>query len=156
MKRDWMISLVTILALGLMFISLVNLMFGCSGVQIDGEVNDTEAFIIEETVDAFGYGLGLVAYKDPELRKDVETYYHLISEQGITMAGLNALFSKYADQDPAYELMIYKLTRLIKRMGGTVLPDGTIETLGAITKEHLEIGKNSYLLAIKTAEVANE
>lgn len=129
------------------------LVAGCStigSVQISDETKD---ILMEESIDAIGYTLGLLAAKDPDLRKDIEYYYKTVESGNYTLVALNLIFKKYSEEDAAYKLLIYKVSGLIKRLGGEVLPDGTIESLGGITKEHLEIGKNAYLLAINTSEV---
>lgn len=151
-KRDfWQFIWVCVIVVGM--ISSYIMLSACSttgGLQL----NVDNEFLIEQTVDTLGYSVGLLAYKDPELRKDVEYNYKMVKDNGLTMAMLNALMDKYASKDIAYQLLVYKLAGLIEHMGGQVLPDGTIESLGDITDKHLEVGKNAYLLAIKNSEVS--
>ena len=103
-------------------------------------------------MDAIGYTLGLLAAEDPALKADIEAYYNQIKAGNLTLVVLNELLQQYSQKNLAYKLLVYKVSGLVQRMGGEVLPDGTIESLGEITSKHLEIGKNAYLLAISTSE----
>lgn len=143
---------VTLILIG-MLISFAIFTNGCA--TTGGTGSETTDIIIEETIDAFGYTLGLMAAKDPELKADIKKYYTLVETGEFTLAALNILLKEYSQENVAYQVLIYKMNSLVKRLGGEVLPDGTITSLGRITKEHLEIGKNSYLLALNNAEVIN-
>lgn len=141
----------------IVLLSLVVLVFGCATTE-DGNVsidldNDTAKILIEESIDTFGYSLGLMAAKDPQLKAEIETYYATIQAGEFTLTALNVLLQKYSSENVAYQVLIYKVSGLVKRVGGTVLDDGTITSLGDITQKHLDIGKNAYLLALKTSGV---
>ena len=131
------------------FVLLIMVLFfisGCAGLQL----NDTQDLIVEQTIDTFGYTLGLFAVKDDIFKEQVEMYYTRVKSEGITTAVANEILFKFKDTDIAYQVLAYKMVSLIKLMGGQIAPDGTIEDFGRLTDKYLEIGKLAYLTAIQT------
>lgn len=142
----------------IMSIFLVALM-GCAmipsgGIHIDPET--AQGIIIEQSVDTFGYTLGLFAAKDPAFKSEVEYYYKEVKLNGFTTAVVNEIMVKFRNQDIAYQVLVYKLTSLIRLMGGTLDQSGAIVSFGEISEQYLEVGKNAYLAAIRNVEVGDE
>jgi hypothetical protein len=55
------------------------------------------------------------------------------------------------DQGIAYQVLAYKMTRIVRLAGGQIDADGNITELGKITTSMLEIGKQGYLMALQNA-----
>lgn len=135
---------------------LVTILTGCSmfsngGFNISPET--AQGIVIEQSVDTFGYVLGLFAAKDPEFKEEVDHYYKEVKVNGLTLTVVNEIMAKFRSKDIAYQVLIYKLTSLIRLMGGTFDQSGSITSFGEISNEYLEVGKNAYLAAIRNVEV---
>ena len=117
----------------------------CNFNLTSGSVTDV---IVSETIDAFGYTLGMLAAKDPVLKAEIENYYKQLTTQGLTITLLNQALVYLGAENVGYKILAYKLTRLIKVIGGQFDNDGMITDLGQLTQEHLEIGKQAYLMGL--------
>jgi hypothetical protein len=95
--------------------------------------------------------LGLMAAEKPELREQVEHYYHEIAQQGLTVAVVNAGLQQLMDQGIAYQVLAYKMVRIVRLAGGQIDAEGNITELGKITTGMLEIGKQGYLTALQNS-----
>jgi len=104
-----------------------------------------------ESVDAFGYTLGLLAAKDPVLREKIEHYYTGLMEQGLTLTTANEALEYLTDSDDvAYKVLAYKLSRLVKLFGVQFDKDGMITSFGKLSERYLIIGKDAYLLGLSS------
>lgn len=130
---------------------------GCAGMYGEGGIldidsNTTQSLIIEQSIDTFGYTLGLFAVKDPDFRGEVEYYYNQVKTSGFTLTVVNEIMYKFKNKDIAYQVLMYKMTSLIRILGGKIDSNGAIESFGEITDHYLEIGKNAYMIAVQNAE----
>jgi len=104
-----------------------------------------------ESVDAFGYTLGLLAAKDPVLKEKIEHYYIELMEQGLTLATTNEALAYLTDSnDVSYKVLAYKLSRLVKLFGVQFDKDGMITDFGKFSERYLLIGKDAYLLGLSS------
>jgi hypothetical protein len=140
MKRLY--STFSILTLALLFL-------GCAGIMQQINLND-QNLLLKESVDTFGYTLGLLAAKDPELKVKVESYYSTLVESGIDVAIVNAALKYLGGSSTANQILAYKMTGLIMLVGGEKDATGSIVSIGKINPELIEIGKNAYLFGLKT------
>lgn len=142
------------LTIGLVLVFSLFMFSGCASMEggLNIDPSTTQGLIVEQAVDTFGYTLGLFAAKDPTFKSEVEKYYNLVKANGLTVAITNEILQKFRDKDIAYQILAYKMTSLIRVMGGRILPDGQIESFGTITDHYIEIGKNAYLIAIQNSK----
>ncbi len=137
--------LTTIVALCLVFLT------GWAGLQQYIKTDATGQVLLEEAIDTAGYTLGLMAAEKPELREQVEHYYQEIAQQGLTVVVVNAGLQQLMDQGIAYQVLVYKMVRIVRLAGGQIDPEGNITELGKITTGMLEIGKQGYLTALQNS-----
>jgi hypothetical protein len=130
---------------------VIFIILGCGAylenLQPNGDLNPYAV----ESVDAFGYTLGLLAAKDPVLKEKIEHYYTELMEQGLTLATTNeALTYLVKSDDVAYKVLAYKLSRLVKLFGVQFDKDGLITDFGKFSERYLIIGKDAYLLGVSS------
>jgi hypothetical protein len=135
----------------MIFILPLVLLVGCAGLQQYIESGTTGEILLEEAVDTAGYTLGLMAAEKPEFRAQVEHYYQEIATQGLTVAVVNAGLQQLMDQGIAYQVLAYKMARIVRLAGGQIDAEGNITELGNINTGMLEIGKQGYLTALQNA-----
>jgi len=127
------------------------LFLGCSSVMESISLDSNLDPYISESVDAFGYTLGLLAAKDPVLEERIENYYNQLMTQGLTLAVANeALVFLNDSNDTAYKVLAYKMSRLIKLFGAKFDSQGRIVDFGKLSQEYLVIGKDAYLLGLNS------
>lgn len=135
----------------LWILAIVAALVGCAGLQQALQSEGTERILIEEAVDTAGYTLGLIASEKPEFRQKIETYYEQLKTLGLSTTVANAALGELKDSGMAYQVLAYKLTRIVKLAGGIVDEQNQIEDFGQISIELIELGKLGYLAALQNA-----
>jgi len=135
----------------MIFILPLVLLVGCAGLQQFIESDTTGSILLEEAVDTAGYTLGLMAAEKPEFRAQVEHYYQEIATQVLTVAVVNAGLQQLMDQGIAYQVLAYKMARIVRLAGGQIDAEGNITEVGKITTGMLEIGIQGYLTALQNS-----
>ena len=129
----------------------------CNNIDWDNINLDDPAMVIilEETVDAFGYVLGALAAKDPDLRAKIKGYHDRVVAEGLTLAIANEALQMIIKSDElVYRMIARKISRLLVRFGVILDKDGVITDFGALSEKYLVIGKDAYLAALRDAGVA--
>lgn len=130
----------------------ISTLYGCAQMEkISGGPITGDSPIALETADTIGYGLGILAKKNPRLQEKVETYYSQIEAGGLTPAAVNGIMDALKVEGEEYQFLAYKLTRVLTRVGGK-FEGGQLVDLKPIDPALIEAAKTAYLLAFKTTK----
>lgn len=121
---------------------------GCAALQGAIGPIDGQNPVVIEAADAIGYGVGLMAAKNPRARARIEEHYGRIEAGDLTPAVVNAVLEAIGADGEEYRFLAHKIVRLLQALGARVDGVGRVLELAAVPPEIIRAGKDGYLAGL--------